>query len=128
MDTPSRGATLLIVVSLALVAGLAAWYGRTVWADSGSFAVALFGVPLVCTAGALWVERAGRGRQTPVGVGALAAVSLGWSLITALGFGLLLVPSLLLVVATLVSWADRLPGRPAERGHHLRAGPTEPGD
>ena len=107
MTTPSRGASALLVVSLALVAGLAAWYGRAVWEDSGSFAVALFGVPLLCTAGAFWAERAGRGVAAPVVVGALAAVSLVWSLVTALGFGLLLVPALVLVVAALVSWADR---------------------
>jgi low temperature requirement protein LtrA len=107
MTTPSRGASALIVVSLAMVAGLAAWYGREVWADSGSFVVALFGVPLLCAAGALVVERAGRGRLVPAVVGVLAAGSLVWSLLTALGFGLLLVPSLLLVGATLVSWADR---------------------
>jgi len=113
MAAPSRGATGLIVVALLLVAGFAAWSGREVWADSGAFAVALFGVPLACAAGALRAERAGRGRLVPVVVGALAAISLVWSLVLALAFGLLLVPSLLLVAATLISWADRRSDRTA---------------
>jgi len=116
VNAPSRGAGLLIGVSLLLVAGFAAWYGRSVWADSGWFVAVLFGVPLVCTAGALTAERTSRSTLAPVVVGLLAAVSLGWSLLTAGGVGLvLLIPSLLLVVATLVSWADRRPDstRPA---------------
>ena len=107
MATPSRGASVLIVVTLALVAGLAAWHGRAVTEDGGAFGVVLFGVPLLCAAGALLAERAGRGRWVPIAVGGLAAVSLAWALVTALGFGWLLLPALLLVVATLVSWADR---------------------
>ena len=113
MTAPSRGSSALLAVSLALVAGLAAWYGRAVWDDSGSFALALFGVPLLCAAGALGAERARRGPAAPVVVGVLAAVSLGWSLVVALGFAQLLVPSLLLVAAAVVSWADRRPDRTA---------------
>ena len=113
MTVPSRGSSALLVVSLALVAGLAAGYSRTVWNDSGSFAVALFGVPLLCAAGALGAERAGRGHAAPVVVGLLAAVSLGWSLVVALGFAQLLVPSLVLVAAAVVSWADRRADRTA---------------
>ena len=107
MTTASRGASALIVVSLAVVVGLAAWYGREIWQDSGAFVVVLFGVPLLCAAGALWAERAAPRTAAPVAVGVLAAGSLAWSLLTALGFALLLVPSLLLVCATLASWADR---------------------
>ncbi|MCZ2846503.1 hypothetical protein [Modestobacter sp. VKM Ac-2978] len=75
--------------------------------------MALFGVPLLCAAGALWTDRAGRGTAAPVLAGVLAAVSLGWSLIVALGFAQLLLPSLLMVTATFVSWADRRPDRTA---------------
>ncbi|MFQ1001286.1 hypothetical protein [Modestobacter sp. SSW1-42] len=113
MTAPSRGSSALLVVSLALVAGLAAWYGRAVWDDSGAFAVALFGVPLLCAAGALVAERAARGPAAPVVVGVLAAGSLAWSLVVALGFAQLLVPALLMVAAGLVSWADRRPDRTA---------------
>ena len=113
MTPPSRGASALLVLSLALVAGLAAWYGRSVWDDSGPFVLPLFGVPLLCAAGALGAERSGRGQAAPVVVGVLAAVSLGWSLVVALGFAQLLVPSLLLVAASVVSWADRRPDRAA---------------
>ena len=111
--TSSRGATGLIVVALVVLVGSAALFGRGAWTDSGPFTVALFGVPLACAAGALVAERAGTGRLVPVVVGVLAAVSLAWSLVLALAFGLLLVPSLLLVAATLVSWADRRPDRTA---------------
>ena len=113
MTTPSRGSSALLALSLALVAGLAAWYGRAVWDDSGAFALALFGVPLLCAAGALGAERAVRGPAAPLVVGALAAVSLAWSLVVALGFGQLLVPSLLLVAAAFLSWADRRTDRTA---------------
>ena len=113
MATPSRGASGLIVVALVVGAGFAAWSGREFWADSGAFSLVLLGVPPACAAGALWAERAGRGRLVPVVVGGLAAVSLLWSLVLALAVGVLLVPSLLLVAATLVSWADRRPDRTA---------------
>ena len=110
-STASRGATALIVVALVLVVASAAWSGRAAWAGSGAFALALFGVPLACAAGALAAERAGTGRLVPVVVGVLAVVSLGWSLVLARAAGFLLVPPLRLLVATLVSWADRRPDR-----------------
>ena len=112
-STPSRGATGLIVVALVLAAGIAARSGREFWSDSGPFSLALLGVPLVCAAGALVAERAGPGHRASAVVGVLAAVSLVWSLVLALAIGLLLVPSLLLVAATLVSWADRRPDQTA---------------
>ena len=104
----SRGARALIVVALLYVLGLAAWSGRTVWADSGSFVLVLFGVPVVCTAVALWAERRSRTMLAPAVVAALAGVSLWWALLTALGIGLVLVPpSVLLLLAALVSWLHR---------------------
>jgi hypothetical protein len=108
MAAPSRGASALIAVALVLVVGLVVWSGRAGWEASGWWSVVLFGVPLASAAGALVAERAGRGRLAPVAVGVCAAASLGWSLIAALGIGLgFLVPSLLLVGATLVSGVDR---------------------
>lgn len=108
MASISRGAQGLIVASLAGVIAVTAWYGRLAWEDSGSFALALFGVPLLCTACALWAERSMATRWAPAVVAPLGVVSLGWSLLTGLGIGLgFLLPSLLLLVAALVSWADR---------------------
>ncbi|SET59493.1 hypothetical protein [Geodermatophilus poikilotrophus] len=104
----SRGARRLIVVALLCVLGLAAWYGRTGWADSGPFVLVLFGIPVVCTAVALWVEGTSRTMLAPAVVAALAVVSLSWALLTALGIGLVLVaPSVLLLLAALASWLHR---------------------
>lgn len=108
MSSFSRGAQGLIAVSLVSVTGLTAWYGRFAWEDSGSFAIALFGVPLVCAALALGTERASGTALAPAVVAALGVVSVGWSLLTAGGIGLgFLLPSLLLLVAAMTSWADR---------------------
>ena len=105
--TFSWGAFGSIVVSLVWVIGFAAWYGQRVWEDSGSFALVLFGVPLLCAALALWAERAGT-RAAPGVVAVLGVVSLAWSLLTGLGIGLgFLLPSLLLLVAAMISWVDR---------------------
>lgn len=114
MASRSRAARRAIAVALLSVVGLAAWYGPAVWADSGSFAVVLFGVPLACTVCALWVECTGGTAPAAAVLSALAGVSLVWSLLTALGVGLLfLVPSLLLVVAAAASWTRRTgPGPP----------------
>jgi len=112
MAPVSPGARGLIAVSLAGVVGVAAWYGRAAWHDSGAFALLLFGIPLACAAAAMWTERTGTTRVAPALVGLLGAVSTVWSLLTAGGAGLgLLVPSLLLVVAALVSAVDRGRGR-----------------
>jgi hypothetical protein len=111
MATPSRGATGLILVALAMVVGFTAWVGPAGWEAGGWWSAVLFGVPLTCAAGALAAERGIRGRLAPVVVGVLAAVSLGWALLTALGIGFgFLLPALLLVVATLVSAVDRATG------------------
>jgi hypothetical protein len=108
MASRSRGAQGLIVVALLCVVGLAAWYGRTVWADSGSFVLVLFGIPLACTAIALWAERTSRTVPAPALLAALAVVSLAWSLLTGLGIGMVfVVPSSLLLVAAVVSWSHR---------------------
>ena len=108
MVPASRGAPGLIAVALLCVLGLAAWYGPTVWADSGSFVVVLFGIPSACTAIALWVERRSRTMLAPGVLAALAVVCLAWSLLTGLGIGLVFsVPSSLLLIAAVVSWADR---------------------
>ncbi len=108
MASSSRTTQGAIVVSLVGVIGLAALYGRWAWADSGSFVLVLFGVPLVCTASALWVERASTTMLAPAVVAALAAGSLAWSLLTAGGVGLgFVVPSLLLLLAAMVSWLHR---------------------
>ena len=105
----SRVAQGLIVASSLGVIALAASYGRAVWADSGSFVFILFGVPLSCTAAALWVERGSATMLAPAVVTVLAVVALAWSLLTALGVGLGLVPpALLLLVAAMVSWLRRL--------------------
>jgi hypothetical protein len=99
---------VLILVALLGVVVLAAIFWQEVWADSGSFAVILFGIPLVCAAGAWVAERAGRGSLAPAVVAVLGVVSLAWSLLTAGGLGYALVPSsLLLLVAAAVSWVDR---------------------
>ena len=108
MAPPSRRAQGLIVVALLSVVGLAAWYGRTVWADSGSFVLVLFGIPSACTVTALWAERRSRTMLAPGALAALAVVSLAWSLLTALGIGaVLVVPSVLLLCAAVVSWSHR---------------------
>ncbi|NEK87893.1 hypothetical protein GCU60_19310 [Blastococcus saxobsidens] len=113
----SRGAQVLIVVSILSVAALAAWYWSEVWEDSGSFAFALFGIPAACAVIALAAERATRTMAAPVLIAVLAAVAVGWSLITGLGIGLVfLVPSVLLLLAAAVSWGDR--GRDAARPVH----------
>jgi hypothetical protein len=111
MAAPSRGASALITVALVVAAGLVAVSARAGWEASGWWSVVLFGVPVASAAGALVAERRGRGRLAPVVVGGCAAASLGWSLIAALGIGLgFLLPSLLLVGATLVSAVDRATG------------------
>jgi hypothetical protein len=109
--TPSRRASVVIAVALAMVVGLTAWSAAAGWEASGWWSAVLFGVPLACALGALVAERVGRGRLAPLVVGVLAAISLGWSLIAALGIGLgFLLPSLLLVVATGISAVDRATG------------------
>ena len=111
MASSSRGARGLVVVALLYVLGLAAWYARTVWADSGPFLFVLFGIPVVCTTVALWAERRSRTMLAPAVVAALAVVSLTWALLTALGIGLVLVPpSVLLLLAAVVSWLHRTGG------------------
>ncbi|MCZ2861265.1 hypothetical protein [Blastococcus sp. VKM Ac-2987] len=108
MATRSRGACGLVVVSLAGLVGVAAWYGRAAWADSGAFALVLFGVPLACAALALWAESGSSTLLAPAVVTGCGAVSVGWSLVTGLGIGLgFLLPSLLLLVAATISWVDR---------------------
>jgi phosphoglycerol transferase MdoB-like AlkP superfamily enzyme len=108
MASSSRGARGLIGVGLLWVLGLAAWYGRTVWVDSGPFVFVLFGIPVVCATVALWAERRSRTMLAPAVVAALAVVSLTWALLTALGIGLVLVPpSVLLLLAAVVSWLHR---------------------
>lgn len=123
MAAVSPGARGLIAVSIVGVGGLAAWYGRSAWEDSGAFAVLLFGIPLACAAAALWAETASATPRAPMAVALLGAVSVVWSLLTIGGLGLgLLLPSLLLLVAAVVSWTDRgrdrvrpLPGRGGSR-------------
>src|SRR4051794_23921727 len=98
MNSASRGAQGLIVVALLGVVGLTAWYGRSVWEDSGAFVFVLFGIPLACTALALWAERAIRTRRGSVIVAVLAVVSLVWALLTVAGIGLwFMLPPLLLL-------------------------------
>src|SRR3712207_1013707 len=114
MASPSRGARGLTGVALLCVLGLAAWYGPTVWADSGPFVLVLFGIPVVCTTVALWAERRSRTMLAPAVVTALALVSRSWALLTALGIGLVLVvPSVLLLLAAVVSWLHRTGRDPA---------------
>lgn len=108
MPSTSRSAQRLIVAAFLCVVGLAAWYGRVVWADSGPFVLVLFGIPAACTAIALWAERTSRTMLAPGVLAVLAAVCLAWSSITALGIGLVfVVPSSLLLVAAVVSWSHR---------------------
>lgn len=108
MASSSRGAQGLIAVALIGVLGLAAWYGRFAWADSGPFALVLFGIPLFSAALALWAERALATMLAPAVIAGVAVVSLAWSLVTGLGIGLgFLLPSLLLLVAAMVSAVDR---------------------
>ncbi len=99
----------LTAVSLLCVLAVVVLFGGVAWEDSGSFAVVLFGIPVVATAGVLWVELATRGLGAWTVSAALAAISLTWSLITGLGLGLfLLLPSSLLVVAVAASLGHRL--------------------
>ena len=108
MAAASGRAQGLVVGALLCVLGLAAWYGRTVWADSGPFALILFGAPMMCAAVALWAERTVGSMLAPAFVAALAVVSLSWSLLTALGIGLVfVVPSFLLLVAAMASRLHR---------------------
>ena len=111
MGAPSRGAQVLIVVSLLGVLGLAAWQGPLVWEISGSGVFFLvFGPPAGCAALALRVERVRGTVLAPAVVAALGLVSVAWGLVTLLSGGLyLLVPALLLLVAAMVSWVDRRP-------------------
>jgi len=114
LASSSRGAQGLSVVALLCVLGLAAWYGRTVWADSGAFVLVLFGTPAVCTGLAPWAERASRTVLAPAAVTALAGASLSWALLTALGIGPVLVaPSLLLLLDAVVSWLHRTGPEPS---------------
>ena len=114
MAPASRRAQGLVLLALLCVLGVAAWYGRMVWADSGSFTVALFGTPAACAAVALAVERTSRTALAPVVVAVLAVVSLAWALLTALGPGVfLVVPSILLLLAAMASWLDRAERRSA---------------
>lgn len=109
MASCSRRAQGLIVVALLCVLGLAAWYGPTGWADSGSVILVLFGIPVVCTAVALWAERTSRTLLAPAVIAALALVSVSWSLLTAGGIGLVfMLPSLLLLLAAMVSWLHKM--------------------
>ena len=108
MVSSSRGAQGLIVVSLVGVVGVAASYAGAVWADSGAFFFVLFGIPIVCAALALVAERASGTTAASASVAVLGVLSLAWSLVTGLGIGLvLLVPSLLLLAAAMISWVDR---------------------
>jgi hypothetical protein len=108
MTAFSRGSVGLIVASLVSVVGVTAWYGQRAWEDSGAFAFLLFGVPLVCAALALAAERVPGSTIAPLIVTVLGLVSVGWSVVTGLGIGLaFLLPSLLLLVAAMVSWVDR---------------------
>jgi hypothetical protein len=104
----SRGARGLILVALAGVLAMAVLFVREAWADSGSFTVVLFGIPLVCAAAALWAESTSSTRLAPAVVALAGLVSLVWSLLTAGGIGIGFAPSsLLLLGAAMVSWSDR---------------------
>jgi hypothetical protein len=99
---------VLIVLAMVGVVVLTAVYWQEVWADSGSFAVVLFGIPVVCTVLALVAERASRKLTASAVVAVLGVVCLAWSLLTAGGLGYGFVPSsLLLMVAATVSSVDR---------------------
>jgi hypothetical protein len=99
---------VLILLALLSVVVFAAWYGRFAWEDSGAFALILFAVPLLCTLGALGVERAGGRTLAPAIVAVLGLVSLSWSLLTGLGIGVgFLLPSFLLLLAAAVSRTHR---------------------
>jgi hypothetical protein len=107
---PSRpgAARGLILLALLSVAGFSVGYGRFAWEDSGAFAFVLFGVPLMCTVSALWVERADGALLAPAVVAVLGLVCLAWSLLTGLGIGLVfLLPSFLLLSAAAVSRTHR---------------------
>lgn len=107
--SPSPAAVVLSAVSLLCVLALVVLVGEVAWADSGSFALVLFGIPVVSSAGVLWIEFATGGLWACAVSTALAAISLAWSLVTGLGLGLyLLLPSSLLVVAVAVSFGHRL--------------------
>ena len=71
------------MVALLCVLGLATWYGWSGWADSGSAVLVLGGIPVLCSAVALRVERTSRTLLAPAVVAALALVSFPWSLFTA---------------------------------------------
>lgn len=108
MIPTSRRALWLVLASLGTTLALAAWSGPLVWADSGSFAVVLFGLPAGGAVLGLVCERALPGMLAPAALGVLALASLGWALVTALGVGLvLLLPALLLLSAAVVSWQHR---------------------
>ncbi|RZU31581.1 hypothetical protein [Blastococcus saxobsidens] len=112
-----RGSQALVLLALLLVVVGTARYGLEVWQDSGSFVLALFGVPALCAVGALWAERAGRSLLATTVVAALGLLSLVWSLLTGLGLGLLFLPSsLLLLGAAAVSWTDRRRNTPRPAG------------
>ncbi|MCZ2816892.1 hypothetical protein [Modestobacter sp. VKM Ac-2984] len=116
MGAPSRGAQVLIVVSLLGMFGLAAWQGRLVWEISGpSVFVLVFCPPAACAALALRVESVRGTVLAPAAVAGLGVVSVAWALFTGLAGGLhLLAPALLLLVAAVVSWIARQP-RPVTR-------------
>ncbi|UOY00863.1 hypothetical protein [Blastococcus sp. PRF04-17] len=125
MGVASRAAQGLIAVALAGLLGVTAWHWRLAWEDSGRFAFVLFGVPLACGVLALLAETVGRTAVASGVVGALAVMSLAWSLVTGLGIGLaFLLPSLLLLGAAAASWGDRR--RHASSGQQRLTGSRRP--
>jgi hypothetical protein len=117
---PGRGAGALRFAAAIATAAVAAVVASPAWQDSGAFAIALVGVPLLCAAAVLAAPPGGR--SAPVVAWGAAVVMLGWSLLTALGLGgNFLVPSVLMVATAVAA----TPGRSRVSGS--RSGRFAPG-
>jgi hypothetical protein len=116
---PGRGARTLrwaAALATAAVATVVAW---PAWQDSGAYAIALVGVPVLCAGAALGTPTGGR-RGAAVAWCA-AVVLLGWSLVHGLGLGgYFLGPSALGLAAAAAATPGR--SRSAPRGARSEPG------
>ncbi len=106
---PGRGARVLRAAAAIATAAVAAVVAAPAWDDSGAYAIAVVGVPVLCAGAALGAPVGGR--RGAVAAWCAAVVMLGWSLVHGLGLGgYFLGPSALLVAAAVAA----TPGRSRE--------------
>jgi hypothetical protein len=111
----SRGPRVLRRVAAAATLLVAALAAGPAWRDSGTFALVLVGIPVLCAAAVLAADRTGRRTAAVTGV---AAVVLGaWALVTALGLGgWFLAPAAVMVAAAVASSGRSSPSPRAAGG------------